>query len=185
MAEAEPPGDGGHYLRKRQLELRVVHLRVVRLDRPLDLLDQRLLSRELLPGNELPLEEGTEVLQVGAGVGQPGLVLGPLRFGLRQRHLVGTRIDFRQDLTRLYPLTFLEVDADELAVQSAAHDHRVDRRHRAECLQGNSDTSGLGLDHTDRRPLGTAAAAAAPALLCRIRPRRCRIARRGPRHSAI
>ena len=48
---------------------------------------------------------------------------GLLRFGLRQRHLGTTRIDFRQDLTRLHPLT-MKPDADELAVQSAAHDHR-------------------------------------------------------------
>ena len=100
LAQPEPAGNGRDDLRERQLQLRVVHLGVVGLDCALDLLDQRLLGRELLPGNELALEQRLEVLQVGARVVQPGLVLRLLPLGLRQRDLVGTRVDLGQDLAR-------------------------------------------------------------------------------------
>ena len=68
-----------------------------------------------------------------------------------------------------------QVIADELSVQPAAHDDRVDRRHRAERLERHRDAAGFGLHHADRGEFGppatTAAAPAAEARPLLGRPR--------------
>jgi hypothetical protein len=113
LAQAKPSGNGRHDLRERQLKSRVAHLRVVGLDRPLNLFDHRFLRRELLPGDELALEQGPELPEVVAGVRQAGLILRSLPLRLREGHLVRARVDFGEDLTCLHLLTFVEEHANE------------------------------------------------------------------------
>ena len=94
-------------------------------------------------------------------VGEAGLILRPLPLGLRQGDLVRPRVDFGEDLPGPHDVSFGEVHADELAVQTAAHNDRIDRGHGAEPLEDHRDTAAFRLDHTDGRRIGTPAAPAA------------------------
>ena len=51
---------------------------------------------EILLGNDALLVENLVAFVLGFGVGKLGFVLLQRRFGLRQRHLVGARIDQNQ-----------------------------------------------------------------------------------------
>ena len=118
--------------RYRRADRRVIELHRGRVDRRRigcdlrdELRNQRILRIELLLGRETLLGQRRIALQVEPGVGEIGLVLGLLRFGLVERRLVGARIDLGDQIARLDHLAFGEADLDDLAVDPRAHRDRI------------------------------------------------------------
>ena len=82
--------------------------------------NERFLAGHLLARNQLFIEQLLEAVQVGLRVFQLRLVLRLRPLHLRELALVGPRVDFRQDLARLDPLSFGERHLDQFAVEAGA-----------------------------------------------------------------
>ena len=82
--------------------------RLVRLERAFVLAHQRRLGVELLARDGILLEQHAVALEVGLRVFQQRLVARHLAFGLRQLHLVGTRVDFGEQFALFDHLAFAE-----------------------------------------------------------------------------
>ena len=109
-------------------------------------------------------------LEIDPGVGQQRLVLRLLGDGLVELRLVGGRVDARQHVALLDVLAFLEVDAEQLAVDLRAHGDGVERLGGADRVEIDRHVGALGRRRPApapgrRRRSGRArcAAAAAPA----------------------
>ena len=104
----------------------------------------------LLPGGELA--EFNEALQIEIGVGEIGLVLLLLRFGLVERGLERPGIDLDKQVALFHQVTFLEGDVVDLAIDPGAHHDGVKALHGAEpaqphrkirfCDRGDGDGNG-------------------------------------------
>ena len=127
------------------LRLGVVDRRLVALDLRDELIDRRLLRVELLARNRVLLGEGGIALQVELRVLQIRLVLRLLRERLIERRLIGPRIDLHEKIAFLDHLALFEGDLDDLAVDAAAHSHRVVRLHGAESVQIDREVCRLHL----------------------------------------
>src|SRR3979409_1818516 len=64
-------------------------------------------------------------LEIGLGVRELGLIAIARRGHLVELRLVGTRIDLREQVAGPRGLPFGEIDADDLSLNLAAHDHCV------------------------------------------------------------
>ena len=87
--------------------------------------------QQLRRGKALLLQRRVAV-EIGLGVGELGLVAIAVRGELFDLRLIGTRIDLRQQVAGMHVLPFGEVDADDLALDLAAHDDGVVGDHRAD-----------------------------------------------------
>ncbi len=99
----------------------------------------------------------------GLGVLESRPVLLERTLGLRELHLVGPRVDLGQQLALLHALSFGEVDANELAIETRADRDRVDWGHRPQGAEPHLDVLALRRDDPDRDDLIAAEAAASAA----------------------
>ena len=101
LAQAETATDGRGDARVVQLQLGIVDIGLVALDRAFVLAHQRGLRVDLLFGDGVLLVQGLVALQVAAGVFQLGQILHLGALGLGQRDLEGARIDLCQQVAGL------------------------------------------------------------------------------------
>ena len=108
--------------------------RLVGLDRGLELADLCLLGLDQLwRGPALVAELGV-TREIGAGIGELGLVALQISLELVDLGLVGARIDLREQVAGMDGLSFGEVDADELALDLGPHDVGVVGNHGADAV---------------------------------------------------
>ena len=118
------------------VELGRLHHRLVGGDRRLVLGDQRHLVGDLLLGDRILLGELLIAGEVALGLAQQRLVLGQLPLRLGERRLIGARIDLGDEVARLDGLALGEPDALQGAGDLGADGHGLERRHRAEGVDG-------------------------------------------------
>lgn len=160
LLEARATGYGRRHTRVGQLQLRVVHGRLLGLDRAFELAHQSLLRLQLLSRQRVLGQQVAVAGQVEPGVFQLGLVARQRAFSLRKCRLQRARVDLRQQLAGLHRLTFLEVQALQHTTDLGAHrrggggrdrPHRAD--HRTSCRRtGITDTGCTRLAPPKRRP---------------------------------
>ena len=158
LTQAEAPTDRRGDTRVAQLQLRIVDQSLIRLNRALVLPYQRLLRVELLPGDRILLKQQLVAHKVDLRIGQQRLVPRHLALGLCQLHLEGPRVYFRQQLAGLHHLAFAKQYLHQLAVDTAAYRHRVQRHRRAKPVQIHADVAGARRcrNHWRRRSIGAA-----------------------------
>ncbi len=129
--------------------------------------DQRLLRIDLLlrDGERADFLEAFEVV---LGVGEKRLVERPSWRRPDQRRLIGDRIDLGEDAAPLDVLSFLEVDAQQTAIDLGAHGSRVQRLNRADTLKVDRYVRSLGILGDDRNGSAKATPPAMPALGCAV-----------------
>ncbi len=149
-----------------ELQLGVVDLTLVELDRAFVLADQGLLRVHLLLCDRVLCVQRPVALDVDACIREQRLVARHLAFELRELRLVGARVDLGKEISLLHHLPFPEQYPHQLAVHPAAHGHRLERRHRAQAVQVDVDVAGPCRRGDDRsRAIGVEAAPAGRALL--------------------
>ena len=139
LAQAKTATDGRQYPGVGELQPGVVHLRVVGLQCAAVLLDQRLLRGHLLLGDQAFSGQLLVPLQIAFGVLEAGLILLLLPLHLVQLALKRPRVDLGQQLTFTDALALGEEDPHQLAVDTTAHGHRINRRHGAQRLDLDFD----------------------------------------------
>ena len=120
-----------------EIELRGLHLRLVGDDRRLVLGDQRLLVRHLLLGDRILLAQRQIAVEIALRLGEQRLVLGQLALRLRERGLVGSRIDLGEEVALLDDLAFVEPQLLQLARDLGADGHGLEGRDGAERVDGD------------------------------------------------
>ncbi len=90
-----------------------------------------------LDGNAAGVEEGGVAGDIGFGVRELRLVLGPRGFGLLELRLEGAGIDLGQQLTGTDFLAFREGQLVQLAVDADFDFDDTQRLHRADAVQGD------------------------------------------------
>ena len=81
-----------------------------------ELADLRFLSLDQLRRGPALVAELAVTREIGAGIGELGLVALKVSLELVDLGLIGTRIDLREQVAGMDGLPFGEVDADELAL---------------------------------------------------------------------
>ncbi len=131
QAQPDASCDRGRDLRIGHLDLGRRDVRPVAFHRSRGLAYQRLLVVEVLCRDHALLVQGSIPLQRDLGIEQRGLVFRQLPFSLGQGRLVGTRVDFHQQVALMHRLPFLEGDLHNLAVDPRLDRHGVERGHGA------------------------------------------------------
>ena len=126
QAQAHAARDGRSDPAVGQVQARVGHLRLVRLDRALELVDRRHLRVELLARDGVFLQQRLVAREIEARVLQRGLVLGELALLLLDLDLERPGVDLGQQVALAHELAFAVAHGHELAVDAAAHGHGVD-----------------------------------------------------------
>jgi len=111
-AQTHPAADGGGDPGIGELQLGVIHPRLVHRHRALVLAHQGGLGIHLLLGDGILAEQGLVTGQIQLGVIEQGLVVKQLALGLGQLDLIGPGIDFRQELPGFDHLTFGKAHPD-------------------------------------------------------------------------
>ena len=150
LAQTDAAADRRLDLAELQVKTRFGQGRLVAFQRTLVLPHQCLLGIQCLLGDTLLGIQAAVARQVDLGVLQLGLVLQQGALGLLHRHLVGARIDLRQQLTGLDHLPFLEQHPDQLATDPGTHIDRIERRHRTQRLFIDGEISLHHLSHAHR-----------------------------------
>ena len=101
----------------------------------------RLLRVDLLARGETLLRQRRIALQIALRVGELSLVLRLLRDGRVERGLIRARIDHREQVALLDLLALGHRHLHQRAVDAGAHQHGIERLHRAEAAQLDSGTS--------------------------------------------
>ena len=127
--------------------------------RALILRDQRYLGVERLARHRVLRGETLIARQIDLSALQQRLVAHQIAVGLRQRRLIRTRVNFRDQIAFLDLIAFLEIDLQQIATDLAADRHGRKRGHSAQRIEVDSDVAladGLG---NDRHRGGVAPAA--------------------------
>src|SRR4029077_3354743 len=136
-AETDTSGNGSGDAGVRQLKLCIIDLRLIGLDRSVELTDRGALRIELLFWDNAFLIQQLETFQIHLGIFALGDIFGQLTLGLFELNLKRTRIDFGKEIANFYKLAFLKGDVDELAINAAADGHSVERSNRAKTVEVN------------------------------------------------
>ena len=95
-----------------------------------------ILVGDLLLGDRILLGELLIAGEVALGLAEQRRVLGQLPLRLRQRRLIGARIDLGEEVALLDDLALGEPDFLQVAGDLGADGHGLERRHRAEGVDG-------------------------------------------------
>jgi hypothetical protein len=125
-----------------------------------ELLDQRGLGVDVLPGDGVLPQQRLVALQRDARGGQLRLVALPRTRGLRQRVLERRGVDGGEHVALLHHLPLLEQHAREHARDLRLHDHVGQRGDGAQRLELHRNVGLLGRGDADRAGSGAAAPAA-------------------------
>src|ERR1700730_7761656 len=123
--------NAGHSIDRRgqpgvaELYLRGFNERLVRLDGVLQLHHLRLLGVDQLWRGITFVPQLGVASEIGLRIRELGLIAIARGRQLVDLGLVGTGIDLGEQIAGMYGLSFREVDADDLSLDLAAHDHRV------------------------------------------------------------
>ena len=125
LADADDAVDRRRQSRVAELNVGGIDQRLIGFDGVLQLRHLRLLGiHQLRRGIALLRQRGVAV-EISERVRQLRLIAIAVRRQLVDLGLIGTRIDLRQQIADMDGLAFGEIDADELALNLAAHDDRV------------------------------------------------------------
>ena len=116
--QADPAADRRGDVAVRDLQLGIVDLGLVGLDRAFALPDQGQLSVELLLGDRLGTDQRVVAIQVELGDLEPGLIADQVAFGLLLHHVVGPRVDLGQQVALFDELPFGEIDLHQFTVDA-------------------------------------------------------------------
>ena len=125
LAQTQTTADRRANVTELQVELGLIHRRLIRFQRATVLGNQGCLGVQGLLGNGVLGKQAAIALQIDLRVLQLRLILlqGALR--LIQRHAIGARIDLRQQVTGVDFLPLLEQHLDQFTIHPTAHIHRV------------------------------------------------------------
>src|SRR5882762_7313963 len=147
-AETDTSGNGSGDAGVGQLKLCVIDLRLIGLDRSVELADGGALRIELLFWDNAFLIQQLETFQIHLGVFALSDIFGQLALGLFELHLKRTRIDFGKEIANFYKLAFFKGDVDELAINPAADGDGVERSNSAKAVEVNGKIAfGRGSDN--------------------------------------
>src|SRR5262249_14678209 len=112
--------------RRRQPGIAELHLcrfdqSLVGLDGGLELTDLRLLRFDQLRRSPTLVPKLIVTLEIGAGVGELGLIAFEIARELIDLRLIWSRIYLREQITRMHGLALGEVDTDDLALNLGSH----------------------------------------------------------------
>jgi hypothetical protein len=149
VADIEEPNSGDavkwhHQFRIAQLGFGVLDRRLVGFDNGLDLGVFRSLRRNLLLRRKALFFQRDVPAEVDPPIFKMRLVAGKVGLRLVEPRVIGARIELRQELALFDVLAVLEVDAEDLFRDHAAHRSRIERRHIAD--PGQHDREILSLD---------------------------------------
>ena len=119
----------------RELQPGVGDSALVALHRGLVLPHQRLLGVDLLAGDGILRKKGAVALKVYARVLEQRLVARELPGGQGELDLERPGVDLGKEVASADHLALLERDAHDLAIDTAAHQHGIERRHRTQRKQ--------------------------------------------------
>src|SRR6266851_2274356 len=159
LTQPDPAGHRRNDAAIGEVELLYVDLRLIRFDSGLILGDERHLRVSGLPGDRVLRHQRIVPFEVELGILQQGLVLGELRFGLLERHLIGSRIDLGEEVALLDHLALLEGDLGQIAVDLGFDRDRRERGDRPELAQRDRHVAFLHRNHPDRHRTAGARAA--------------------------
>src|SRR5712692_1222418 len=145
-AAADRRGDTGI----GELQLGVVNLALIRRDGAIKLADERVLSIELLLGDDAFLKKKLESFEINLGVSAQSLILGELPLGLCKLDLERTWIDLCEKVAFVDKLTFPERDTRELSVHATANRDGVEGRDGADAIEIDGQVAALGGGNHDR-----------------------------------
>ncbi len=149
---AEPAVDRGADIGKAEIEPGILDLRLIGLDRGLQLLHQRLLLVIGLPRLGPGREELAPAGEIGLRADELRLVLLLRRHRLVERGLERAGIDLDQRRAGLDVLAFGKGDLDDLAVDPALDRDHVERLDRADRIQEDRHVGGRDNAGGDRNP---------------------------------
>ena len=154
LAQPHPAGHRRGDVAVDQVQLGAIHRALVGFDGALILPDQRRLGVQRLARQAVLRHQLAVAGQIKLRVLQQGLVMRQRALGLLLRHLVGARIDLRQEIALLHDLPFGERHIRQLAVDLRLDGHRLQRRHRAELAEHDPDVARPDRGRADglRRP---------------------------------
>ena len=135
-AQARPAADRRNDMGVADIELGGLDQRLIGGDRRLVLGDQRHLVGDLLLGDRILFGELLIAGEVALRLGEQGLVLGQLALRLRQRRLIGTRIDLGDEIALLDGLPLGKADVLQRSRDLCADGHGLERRDRPERIDG-------------------------------------------------
>ena len=158
------PKIGDVSLRITKLYIRRFDERFVAFDRALQLRHLRLLGLDQLWRCIALISQFGIAIEISLGVRKLGLITIARGGHLVELGLVRPRIDLCEEVARIYGLPFGEVDADDLSLDLAVHDHRVVGDDRAD--PGQIDRHVMLSDHSgdDRHRRYRSRVVAAPAV---------------------
>ena len=104
------PPTGAVIRRIDQIQLYVIHVRLVRANRAFQLADQRFLRVILLLRDDALLEQTVKSFRVELSISQCRLVFVQSSFCLAQGHLIRPGVDHSQKVALLYFLAFAKMD---------------------------------------------------------------------------
>ena len=134
-----------------QLQGRRIHGSLVGLYRAFILAHQGALVVVLLPGDMAAAHQLFIPAQVAAGVLQLGRIAGQGAPGLAQSGLERPGVDLGQQVALMDELTFRKMQALQMPVHPAGHQHVTGRLHRAQTVEEMGHILRQGRGHTHRR----------------------------------
>ena len=162
------PDNGGGDLRVRQLQLGVVDVGGILLDRGLVLRNQRGLRIQLLFRNRVGRDRALVALQIELRVIQQSLIARQRAFGQIQLNLIRPGVDLGQDLSRLHQIAFVEIHFHQLAVDPRLDRYGVEGGHVAQPVQVDRDGGARDFGNHDwYRACGCVAASPATVVFVR------------------
>ena len=151
LAQAQHAVGRGRDAAVLQLQGRGIHGGPVGLHRALVLAHQGALVVVFLPGDMAAAHQLFIAAQVAAGVLQLGRVAGQGTAGLAQGGLEGPGVDLGQQVALADELSFREMQALQMPVHPAGHQHVAGRFHRAQPVEEMGHVLRQGRGHAHRR----------------------------------
>ena len=125
LTDADDAVDRRSQPRVAELNVGGIDERLIGFDGVLQLRHLRLLGVQQLRRGIARLRQRGVAVEIGQRIRQLRLIAVSVRRQLFDLGLIGTRIDLRQQIAGMDGLAFGEIDADELALNLAAHDNRI------------------------------------------------------------
>lgn len=142
---SDPPGDrrGDGAIIKEGA--RIVDRALIKAHLGFELRDQGTLGIDLLVRHRVRFDQIGVALEIEPGICELRLVDRLLGNCLIKLRLVGGGIDARQDIATLNVVALAEIDADQLAIDLAAHGHQVECTRGANPIEVDRDVGDGGL----------------------------------------
>ena len=149
-------------MRINQVQLYVIHVRLVRADGTVQLAHQRFLRVILLLGNNALLVQTFKTFKIELSISERGFIFIESGFGLAQCNLIRTRVNHGKKIAFFNFLAFAEMNFYKLAVNAALHHDCIESFHGAQAVDIDRQIADFHRRYTHRDDHGTAALLALP-----------------------